>query len=64
MAQSGIDVPLRDTMRDRGAYDELLRRGGRGMVPCLHIWDDSGNDEWLYESRDIIKRLANDFHKS
>ena len=34
------------------------------MVPCLHIWDDGGKDEWLYESKDIIERLANDFRPS
>ena len=60
MKESGIDIPLRNTMRDRNAHEELVRRGGRATVPCLHISDESGYDEWLYESSDIIKRLARD----
>ena len=50
--QEGLNIPMRDTMRDQGAHDDLIRIGGKGQVPCLVI-----NGEALYESRDIIRFL-------
>ena len=54
----GIDVPMRDTLRDASAFRELLVGGGRATVPCLRIEDDGGAVRWLYESEDIIEYLA------
>ncbi len=45
-------VRYRDTMRDAGAQDELLRRGGEDQVPCLFI-----DGEPMYESADIVAWL-------
>lgn len=56
--QNGIDIEMRDTMRQPDAYRELVQRGGRGMVPCLKITRDDSPDEWMYESRDIISYFA------
>ena len=42
---------------DREAYDDLIRGGGRGTVPCLRIERDTGDVEWLYESVDIVEYL-------
>lgn len=56
LADIGIDIPLRDTLRDPAARRELLEGGGRAMVPCLRIERD-GEVQWLYESMDIISYL-------
>ncbi len=56
LAQEGIEIPLRDTLRDREARRELLEGGGRATVPCLRI-EREGEVRWLYESRDIIDYL-------
>ena len=54
LAEHGIDLPLRDTLRDPAAFRELLRGGGRATVPCLRIENSAGEVRWLYESADII----------
>ena len=56
--RSGIEIPMRDTTRDTGAFRELLAGGGRSMVPCLKITNANGETTWLYESNDIIKYLS------
>jgi glutaredoxin len=48
----GVEVSYRDTRREPGAQDELLRVGRVDQVPCLFI-----NGEPLYESADIIAFL-------
>jgi glutathione S-transferase len=53
---SGIEIPLRDTMFDAAARQELISGGGRATVPCLRIETD-GAVSWLYESLDIIEYL-------
>jgi glutathione S-transferase len=56
LGDASLQVPLRDTMRDPGAYRELLAGGGSPTVPCLRI--ERGDEvEWLYESLDIINYL-------
>ena len=56
LANAGWDIPLRDTMREPGANQELIQGGGRSMVPCLRI-NRGGELSWLYESLDIIEYL-------
>ena len=51
----GIPLKMRDTRRDAGAREELMRVGGRTMVPCLFI-----DGKPMYESRDIIRYLQNE----
>ena len=51
-----IPVTMRDIHHERGAMQELMRGGGRTMVPCLRIDRDTGT-EWMYESLDIIAYL-------
>ena len=62
MKSVGIEIEIRDTLRDPVAYSELLDGGGRGTVPCLRI---ARGDEvrWLYESRDIIEYLDRNFSR-
>ena len=54
--ETGIDIEMRDTLRDPEARRELVQGGGRSTVPCLRIERD-GEVQWLYESRDIIDYL-------
>jgi glutaredoxin 2 len=54
----GIDLPMRDTLRDPAAFRELLLGGGRATVPCLRIETEDGDVSWLYESADIVDYLA------
>ena len=39
----------------------LLSGGGKTKVPCLKITDDSGNDQWLYDSEKIGAYLRGRF---
>ena len=57
LESNGIDVEMRDTMREPDAFRELLQGGGRTTVPCLRI-ERGGDVEWMYESMDIIRYLA------
>lgn len=53
LRQLGVDgVRMRDTAREPGAEDELVRRGGSDMVPCLFI-----DGKPMYESADIVRWL-------
>jgi glutaredoxin len=60
MDAAGIDIEIRDTLRDPEALRELIRGGGRSMVPCLKIQSEEGT-RWLYESADIITYLRDRF---
>lgn len=57
LTEAGIEIEMRDTLRDPAARHELVAGGGRATVPCLRI-DRDGEVSWLYESRDIIDYLA------
>jgi glutaredoxin 2 len=48
----GVDVEMRDVLRNRKFKTELIERTRRGMVPCLFI-----DDVALFESRDIVAWL-------
>jgi len=56
LAEAGIDMPMKDTLRDPAARQELIEGGGSSMVPCLRIERD-GAVRWMYESLDIIAYL-------
>lgn len=56
LEDKGLKVELRNTMVHRHHAQELVQGGGRRMVPCLLIEND-GQQQWLYESMDIIKYL-------
>ncbi|MCO4770968.1 MAG: glutathione S-transferase N-terminal domain-containing protein [Deltaproteobacteria bacterium] len=51
--QLGIEVELRNTMRDRQHRSDLVAATGRGTVPCLFI---DGNP--MHESADIVRWLS------
>jgi len=52
LAQLGIEVERRNTMRDRRHRDDLIDATGRGTVPCLFI-----DGAPMHESADIIRWL-------
>ena len=59
LRQTGIELPLKNILRDARARSELLHGGGRTTVPCLRI-TRPGGVRWLYESLDIIDYLRTD----
>ena len=57
LEQHDIEVPLRDVNQDQAAFRELLQSTGRTTVPCLRI-QKGDSVEWMFESMDIIRYLA------
>ena len=55
--QLGLDIELRNIMRDAKHRAGLQAGGGRTTVPCLRIDHPDGHVEWMYESRDICHYL-------
>ena len=53
---AGIQMEIRDTLRDPQAFRELLQGGGSSTVPCLKIVTEDAT-RWLYESLEIIEYL-------
>ncbi|MGE0713759.1 MAG: glutaredoxin family protein [Planctomycetota bacterium] len=45
-------IRYRDTMKEAGANEELVRRGGMRQVPCLFI-----DGRAMYESAEIVRWL-------
>ncbi len=61
MARLNLNIPIRDA-RDNSEHRQALEQeGGRIKVPCLRIHNEQGQDEWLYESDDIIAWLQQRF---
>jgi glutaredoxin len=56
-----LNIETRDTLRDPASREQLLANGGKPQVPCLKITDAQGNVTWMYESRDIIRYLQQEF---
>jgi hypothetical protein len=60
LAELSLDVPMKDVLLDEAAWQDLVKLGGRDMVPCLRISGPKG-DRWLYESEDIVRYLHQEF---
>lgn len=56
-----VAVTSKDLKRCHIYQKELLAGGGRAQVPCLKIEKPGGNEEWLYESQDILDYLDRKF---
>jgi glutaredoxin len=54
--EAGIDIEMRNIHADPQALYDLRTGGGSTTVPCLRIRRD-GQEEWMYESLDIIEYL-------
>ncbi|MGD8711056.1 MAG: glutathione S-transferase N-terminal domain-containing protein [Ectothiorhodospiraceae bacterium] len=57
----GISVELKNVVTEPAYRRELAEGGGKRMVPCLRIRQNSGDDYWMYESADIIHYLVQRF---
>lgn len=56
-----LNIELRDAQKDQQNRAALLQGGGQIKVPCLKITDEQGNDQWMYESSEIIQYLHERF---
>lgn len=56
-----LSVETRDAKRSETARDELIAGGGKLKVPCLRIDEGAGSVRWVYESKDIIRYLEQQF---
>jgi glutaredoxin len=54
IARLGLNIELRDAQHVEVHRNALNAGGGAIKVPCLLIGADGENQEWLYESNDII----------
>ncbi len=52
-----LTIELRNIHQQPAHRMQLIRKGGKGQVPCLYIENVNGNSKWLYESSDIINYL-------
>ncbi len=57
MQKMGLKLPMKDTVEDPAARQELIAGGGKSQVPCLRIKQPDGSDHWMYESDEIIRYL-------
>ena len=55
---------MRNINENEQFKQELVKKGGKQTVPCLRIKKQNGDDEWMYESMDIIAYLDNRFGAS
>ncbi len=61
MRRLGLNIETRDAQRGSPHRDTLEAEGGEIKVPCLRIQDQNGDDNWMYESSDIIAYLDTRF---
>ena len=63
LGKMGLHIAMKDTRLDKNAYAELIQGGGSRTVPCLRIKGKGrdGADQWMYESRDIVQFLQEQF---
>jgi len=58
MKRMNLPIELRDVQENENFKNELVREGGMHQVPCLRIQKEDGSVQWMYESSDIIRYLA------
>lgn len=56
----GVEVEMRNVLRDPHSMQELVAARGRRTVPVMRIGRD-GELEWMPESRDIVAYLERRF---
>ena len=61
MSRLGLPIETRDAQHNPEQRAALEAGGGRVKVPCLLIEHDNGEQQWLYESDDIIAWLRERF---
>ncbi|WP_086930300.1 glutaredoxin family protein [Agarilytica rhodophyticola] len=58
LLKNDITVNERNISSDRSALKKLVKEGGKQQVPAITIEHENGKVEWLYESQDIVDRIA------
>lgn len=61
LKRHSLKVETRDAKRNPDYREELLNQGGKVKVPCLRIENSTGEVEWLYDSKQIIRYLQQRF---
>ena len=61
MRRLGLNIELRDAQNDPQWAQELVEQGGKRQVPCLRISNEDGKVEWMYESKDIMHYLEQQY---
>ena len=61
IGQLGLNIELRDILRDPQNRQTLIENGGSSTVPCLRIEQPDGEVSWMYESADISRYLVDRF---
>jgi glutaredoxin len=61
IARLNLPITKLDAQHDEQHRAALATGGGRIKVPCLRINQSNGEQQWLYESRDIIQYLQQRF---
>lgn len=61
MRRLSLNIALLDAQADSPIRADLIRGGGKAVVPCLKITDAQGKTEWMYESAQIIQYLNTRF---
>lgn len=54
LSENNISVTEKNIRQSEAAYNELLAGGGKTQVPCLKITQADGQEQFMYESADII----------
>ena len=57
----GLNIEMRDVMRNPDHHQTLIAEGGSATVPCLRIDNGDGTIEWMYESAIICDYLNAEF---
>lgn len=61
MHRLSLNIELRDAQKNPQHRARLLQDGGQIKVPCLKIANDKENNQWMYNSNEIIQYLHNRF---
>ncbi len=56
-----LNIEKLDVQHNQGNRQKLLSSGGKVKVPCLQTVDDAGEEVWLYESKQIMSYLHENF---
>ncbi len=59
--QLGLDIEARNPQSSQDHAQTLIQGGGKSQVPCLHIREKDGSEQWIYESADIKHYLRQRF---
>jgi glutathione S-transferase len=61
MARLSLTIEKRDSQHDETNRSALVAAVGKPKVPCLQITHDSGQVEWLLDSKAIMAYLQGRF---